>query len=257
MFWCGIQSGNLYLPACIVTGTWHELCGCSFGGVAVSREYACTCARVWACVCAFVGWTNFCASGWLQFLLRTILFGKNFRKALGRVNQIFWFHASDNLHNLHNSWLTCCLNDSSSRSLSEANLWLSRRTSRSASSPCRVKQLLPLGLHYLQFERDCKILVQWDRTKLINGYKNLNKNFSLTSACFFSFPQLIKKPLPNQKLKCGINRAQQQCKNDISLKYLDYKWESKIISFKLLYLSAKSALETTSRQKSKQVFMCK
>ena len=32
MFWCGIQCGNLYLPACIVTGTWHELCGCSFGG---------------------------------------------------------------------------------------------------------------------------------------------------------------------------------------------------------------------------------
>lgn len=34
--------------------------------------------------------------------------------------------------------ITCCLNDSSSRSLSEANLWLSRRTSRSASSPCKV-----------------------------------------------------------------------------------------------------------------------
>ena len=42
---------------------------------------------------------------------------------------------------LQNYWevnLTCCLNDSSSRSLSEANLWLSRRTSRSASSPCKV-----------------------------------------------------------------------------------------------------------------------
>lgn len=39
-----------------------------------------------------------------------------------------------------NYWgnITCCLNDSSSRSLSEANLWLSRRTSRSASSPCKV-----------------------------------------------------------------------------------------------------------------------
>lgn len=151
-----------YLPASLQARDMNFV-GVHLGGVAVSREHTCTCARVWACVCAFVGWTNFCASGWLKFVLRTILFGKNFRKALGRVNPIFWFHASDNLYNLynlHNSWLTCCLNDSSSRSLSEANLWLSRRTSRSASSPYRVQKILLLGLHYLQFERDCKTLAQ-------------------------------------------------------------------------------------------------
>ena len=151
---------HTYLPASLQARDMNFV-GVYLGGWQF-RESTRVHARVYghACVCAFVGWTNFCASGWLQFLLRTILFGKNFRKALGRVNQIFWFHASDNLYNLHNSWLTCCLNDSSSRSLSEANLWLSRRTSRSASSPCRVKQLLPLGLHYLQIERDCKILAQ-------------------------------------------------------------------------------------------------
>ena len=162
MFWCGIQCGNLYLPASLQARDMNFVSVYFGGGGWQFRVSTRVHARVYghACVCAFVGWTNFCASGWLQFLLRTILFGKNFRKALGRVNQIFWFHASDNLYNLHNSWLTCCLNDSSSRSLSEANLWLSRRTSRSASSPCRVKQLLPLGLHYLQIERDSKILAQ-------------------------------------------------------------------------------------------------
>ena len=151
---------HTYLPASLQARDMNFV-GVHLGGWQF-RESTRVHARVYghACVCAFVGWTNFCASGWLQFLLGTILFGKNSRKALRWVNQIFWFHASDNLHNLHNSWLTCCLNDSSSRSLSEANLWLSRRTSRSASSPCRVKQLLPLGLHYLQIERDCKILAQ-------------------------------------------------------------------------------------------------
>lgn len=147
-----------YLPASLQTGPW-TLWVFIWGGGSFERVpvYMRACMGMRVCV---VGWTNFCASGWLKFLLRTILFGKNFRKALGRVNQIFWFHASDNLYNLHNSWLTCCLNDSSSRSLSEANLWLSRRTSRSASSPYRVQKILLLGLHYLQFERDCKTLVQ-------------------------------------------------------------------------------------------------
>ena len=58
---------------------------------------------------------------------------KCFQKMHSLTNYYFLF--------CQNYWevnITCCLNDSSSRSLSEANLWLSRRTSRSASSPCKV-----------------------------------------------------------------------------------------------------------------------
>lgn len=45
---------HTYLPASLQARDINFV-GVHLGGVAVSIEYACTCARVWACVCAFVG----------------------------------------------------------------------------------------------------------------------------------------------------------------------------------------------------------
>ena len=42
-----------YLPASLQARDMNFV-GVHLGGVAVSREYACTCARVWACVCALL-----------------------------------------------------------------------------------------------------------------------------------------------------------------------------------------------------------
>lgn len=46
-----------YLPASLQARDMNFV-GVHLGGVAVSREYACTCARIWACVRVCVCWMN-------------------------------------------------------------------------------------------------------------------------------------------------------------------------------------------------------
>ena len=120
--------------------------------------------------------------------------------------------------NTYMKYLTCCLNVSSSLSLSEANLWLSRNTSRSASNPCNVKVLVPINCQFLfiymktaelcrdvsnsssQLFKTFPAIAKLQQAK--ENITDLHQDFSLSPASLLCFPEFIKKPFSSQGLRC-------------------------------------------------------